>query len=120
VNQNRFDEPPPGFAQNYDGNPAVLQILLIADVLVRSNKNLELALGPAQEVSVFDSAPATLLHRTALMAWEEFVHRPGNTLVQQDLHAVAGVNKADSDRSKTRRAISFVTEGKHSKNSSNE
>jgi len=50
--------------------------------------------------------------RVSTMGGEEFV--------QQDLHAAAGVTKADSERSKTRHAIFLVTEGKHSKNCSSE
>ncbi len=50
------------------------------------------------------------------MGGEKFVHRPGNALVQQDPHAAVGISNAVSDRSRMRRAISPVTEGKHSRN----
>jgi|GEM_PF-2469883 len=46
-----------------------------------------------------------------------FVHRPRHTLIQEDVHAAA-VSNADSDWSRMRRAVSRVTEGKHSRNSS--
>jgi hypothetical protein len=36
MGQQRFDEPPLSFAQYYDGYFAVLQILLTADIFVRS------------------------------------------------------------------------------------
>ena len=101
-----------------DRNPKTSEILLVTDVLVRGNEDFESAFGQPQQLAIFDAAPPARLGRSAFMANEKFVHRPGNALVQQDFHA--GISNADSDRSKIRRAISLVTEGKHSKNSSSE
>lgn len=96
------------------------QVLLIAQVLVRSNEKFELAFRPTKQFAILDSAPTTFLGRRTLVAREEFVHRPGNALIQQDSHAAVGISNAVSDRSRMRRAISFVTEGKHSRNCSSE
>jgi hypothetical protein len=96
------------------------QVLLIAHVLVRSNEKLELAFRPTKQFSMLDSAPTTFLGRSTLVTGEEFVHRSGNALVQQDSHAAVGISSAVSERSKMWRAISHVTEGKHSRNSSSE
>ncbi len=99
-----------------NGYAKTSQVLLIAHVLVRSNEKLELAFRPTKQFSILDSAPTTFLGRSTLVAREEFVHRPGNALVQQDSHAAVGISSAVSDRSRMRRAISHVTEGKHSRN----
>jgi hypothetical protein len=92
--------------------------LQITDVLVRGNEELESAFGLPQQLAIFDASPPTPLRGSIFMADKEFVHRPWNALIQQDFHA--GISNVDSDRSKIRRAISLVTEGKHSKNSSSE
>lgn len=60
-------------------------------------------------------APAALLRRRAFVPNEKFVHRPRDTFVEQNLHAVAGVSRADSEHSKTPHAIPRVTDGKYSK-----
>ena len=101
-----------------DPNPKASEILLISDILVRGNEDLEFAFRQPQQLTIFDASPPTSLRGSAFMTDKEFVHRPWNALIQQDLHA--GISNADSDRSKIRRAISLVTEGKHSKNSSSE
>jgi len=103
-----------------DGNAKTSQVLLIAHVLVRSNEKLELAFRPTKQFSILDSAPTAFLGGSTLVAREEFVHRPGNALVQQDSHAAVGISSAVSDRSRMWRAISLVTEGKHSRNCSSE
>ena len=116
--RSRFDSAQVIGGEFEDRNPKASEILLVSDVLVRGNEDFEFAFSQAQQLAIFDAAPSALLGRSAFMADEESVHRPGNALVQQDFHA--GINNADSDRSKIRRAISLVTEGKHSKNSSSE
>ena len=47
---------------------------------------------------------------------KKYMHRPRHALVQQDSHAA---RRADSDRANIRQAISRVTDGKQSRNSSN-
>src|SRR5213596_1239725 len=65
-----------------------------------------------------ESAPANPLWGLALVAGQDSAHRPRDALVQQDFHALAGASSAASERSRTRRAMSRVTEGKHSRKSS--
>jgi hypothetical protein len=62
-----------------------------------------------------NAAPATFLGGRAFVADQRLVHRPRHTLVQQNPHALSS---ADSQSSKRRPAISRVTDGKQSSNSS--
>ena len=101
-----------------DGDAPAREVLLIADVLVGGDEQVELGFGQAQQVAVLDAAPASLLGRRSFMAGEQLVHRPGDALVQKDSHAAAGESSARSERSRMRQAISRVTLGKHSRNSS--
>jgi len=73
-----------------------------------------------EEAAIFDAAPAVLLGSGTVVAGQQPVHRPRHTLIPQDSHAATGSSKASSERSKIRRAISRVTDGKHSRNSSSE
>ncbi|MST94004.1 MAG: hypothetical protein EXS33_01800 [Pedosphaera sp.] len=82
-------------------NLAARQILLVADVLIRSDEKREFALSQSQPVAVFETAPASTLRRGTFVTDEEFVHGPGNTFIKQDVHA-AGASSADSDRSRRR------------------
>src|SRR5438874_9745470 len=89
------------------------KILLVAEVLIGRNKNVEFTFSFPKEVAVFESTPTALLCSGAFVVSKEFAHRPGNTFIQQNLHAETAARRADSDRSSTWRAISLVTEGKH-------
>ena len=94
------------------------EILLIAHVLIRRDEYVEFSFCTTKEVSILEASPAAPLRRLASMSGEELVHGPWNALVQKDFHDIAGANSANSDVSKTRRANSRVTDGKHSRNSS--
>jgi hypothetical protein len=72
--------------------------------------------GSAQQLPICDSTPTPVLRSYALVARKNLIQRPGHALVQKNLHA--GASRALSERSKTRQAISRVTDGKHSRNSS--
>lgn len=96
------------------------EVLLVAKVLVRCDKQVEFGLGQPQKLAVLDAAPATFLGRRAGVSGEQFVQGPGHTLVQQNVHAASSASSVDSDRSKTRHAISRETVGKQSRNSSSE
>lgn len=100
-----------------DCNPATEEVLLITDILVGSDEQIELDFGLPEQIAVLDSSPALFLRSSAIMAGKKPAHRPRHALVQQDLHAAAA-SSADSERSRTWQAISRVTEGKHSMNSS--
>src|ERR1017187_7000633 len=100
-----------------DRDAATGEILLVTNVLIRRNKEFKLASGPLQQLPVLDAAPSVLLDSAALVTRKHLMHRPWHALVQQDSHAVS---RADSDRSNIRQAISRVTDGKQSINSSNE
>lgn len=91
------------------------EILLVANVLVGRDKEIAFALDQPEELTVFDAAPPTLLRSGAIVANENLVHRPGHTLVEEDIHVATS---DASERSRRRQAISRVTEGKHSMNSS--
>ena len=54
----------------------------------------------------------------AFVTGQQLAHRPRHALVQQDVHVGVGASKADSERSRSLQAISRVTDGKHSRNSS--
>jgi hypothetical protein len=92
---------------------------LISNVLIRGDKKLKTFFGEAEQLSICNAAPATLLRCFAFVFNEQHVDGPGDALVQKNSHTV-GDSKADSDRSKTRQAITRVTDGKHSRNSSSE
>ena len=98
-----------------DRNPTVRKILLVADVLVRGDEEVELAFSQTEQLTIFYAAPSALLRGGAFVTGQEFVHRPRNALVEKDVHVTD--NEA-SERSRRRQAISRVTEGKHSRNSS--
>ena len=99
-------------------NAATGEVLLVTDVLIGRNEQVEAAFGQAQQVAILDASLAAFLGVDGIMANEEIVHWPRHALVQQDSHAGVGASKAVSDRSKTLQAISRVTNGKHSRNSS--
>jgi len=98
-----------------DGDFATGEILLVAQILVRRDKQVIVFFGQAQQVPVFESAPAAPLRTGANMFREVPGQRPRNALVENDLHAA---NSAASDISSTWQAISRVTDGKHSRNCS--
>jgi hypothetical protein len=95
-----------------------LKVLLVTQILVRRDEQVELALGQPEQVAVPDAAPTALLRRRALATRKKSVHRPWYAFIQQNSHAAEERSSADSELSRTRRAISRVTDGKHSRNSS--
>ena len=92
------------------------QILLIPEVLIGRDEQIELTLRQPNQISILHPTPPSLLGGGALVASEQTAHRPRNTLIQKDPHAF---RRADSDRSRSWQAIWRVTDGKHSRNSSN-
>lgn len=92
------------------------QIVLIPEVLIRRYEQIELTLRQPNQISVLHPTPPSLLGGGAFVASEQTAHRPRNALIQKDPHAV---RRADSDRSRSWQAIWRVTDGKHSRNSSN-
>lgn len=98
-----------------DGEAPTREILLISEVLIRSNEEIEFLLCQTDEVAVFDSAPAPPLRGGTVMSFQQLVHGPWHALVEQYLHATA--RRTDSDFSSRARAASRLTEGKHSTNS---
>jgi hypothetical protein len=86
-----------------DCGPSPLEILLVADILVASDEKVEFTVGFLNQIPIFDGMPTAFLGGGAIMAGEDFVHRPGDALVEQDPHAAE--NSADSERSKTSTAI---------------
>lgn len=99
-----------------NGDLPTLEVLLVANVLIAGDEEVEFCLRFLNQFSVFYSMPTAFLGGSASMTHENFVHRPWDALVQKDSHAVA--KRADSERSNTDTAISRVTVGKHSRNSS--
>ena len=96
----------------YRNFPA-LQVLLVTDALIASQKKIELGFRQFQELAVLDSSP-TFLHgiRTGV-PHQMFAQWPGGALVEQDPHAAVRIS---SERSKTLQTMALVTEGKHSTN----
>ena len=84
--------------------------------LIRRDEQIELTLRQPNQISVLHPTPPSLLGGGAFVASEQTAHRPRNALIQKDPHAV---RRADSDRSRSWQAIWRVTDGKHSRNSSN-
>ena len=99
-----------------NGDSPTLEVLLVANVLISGDEEIEFCLRFLNQFSVFYSMPTAFLGGSASMTDENFVHRPWDALVEEDFHAAA--KSADSERSKTSTAISRVTVGKHSRNSS--
>jgi hypothetical protein len=99
-----------------DGDPPISEVLLVADILIAGDEQVEFQLRLSNQVSILDRVPTALLGGGARVPEQQLVHRPRDALVQKDSHAVA--NRADSERSNTPTAISRVTVGKHSRNSS--
>jgi hypothetical protein len=91
---------------------------LILDILVRGYEEVEFPFGKAKQIAIGNTAPPSPLRRLTLMIRKEFMQRPRDTFVEEDFQAAVGETNAASDRSRTRRAISRVTDGKHSRNSS--
>lgn len=91
---------------------------MVADVLVGGEEQVKLRFGEAEQLPILDSAPPAPRHRHAFVTDKQLVDRPGDAFIQQDSHAEAGVSNATSEHSRTRQAISRVTDGKHSRNSS--
>lgn len=101
-----------------DGDPPRLQILLIAEVLIRCHEYIEVLFRQSNKVSVLDSRPSHAAGGVALMPDQHPAERPRHTLIQEDSHEA--VSSAASLLSRTRHASSRGTEGKHSMNSSRE
>jgi hypothetical protein len=80
--------------------------LLVTHVLIRRNEDVKLRFRATKQLTVFDAAPTALLNRYAIVANENFVNRPRDAFMQQNPHWAAGERSANSERSKTRRAIS--------------
>lgn len=94
------------------------EILLIRKILVGREKEVEFGFGRCEESPVSLSGPPPLPDGRACVAAKSVVDRPRNALVEQDPHAGGTDNSAARDVSRTRRASSRETEGKHSRNSS--
>ena len=87
------------------------------NVLIGRNEKIELAAANCISAPFLITLPAAFLNAGTLMCGEQMPHGPRDALVQQDSHT--GASSIASERSKTRRAISRLTDGKHSRNSSN-
>ena len=91
------------------------KVLLVTDVLVGGDEQVELSFGERSR-SPFLMPPQPRFW-AIVQSWPtSSLCGPWHALVQQDSHADAGASRADSERSRTRRAISRVTDGKHSRN----
>ena len=101
-----------------DRNPPATEVLLITDTLIGGDEQIELPFRQAQEFAVCDAFPTAIAYRYALVAGKAITHWYWQAFVQQDSHSYDLDSKAVSDRSKTRRAISRVTDGKQERNSS--
>lgn len=91
------------------------QVLLVAQILVRGDEEIVFLFGQTQKVAVFKPAPTATLRTRANVADKVFGQRPRDTLVEDNPHAA---RSAASESSRTWQAISLVTDGKHSRNSS--
>jgi len=101
-----------------DRNPTSTKVLLVTDTLIGSNEKVEPAFCQTEEFAVLDAFPTTIAYRYTFVAGKNVAHWYGQAFVQQDSHPYDLDNKAISDRSKTRQAISRVTDGKQARNSS--
>src|SRR5881394_2659869 len=99
-----------------NGNARPEEILLVANVLIGGDKEIELVNSQRQQCAVLCSSPPSSLNAGAIVSAEEMAHGPRDSFVQSDPHA--GASSTASERSRTRHAISRVTDGKHSRNSS--
>ena len=93
------------------------KILLITKILIRGDKEIEFSFGKFQEGSVLDSVPPQFVRAAAAIPDQKPRQWPGHAFVQENPHAA---RSAASEHSSTLRAISLVTDGKHSVNSSSE
>jgi len=98
-----------------NSNVSMRQILLVAKVLVGSDKHTVFILRDPEQVAILETSPPAALRTSASVSTKMFGQRPRNALVENDPHAAS---RAASERSKTRHAMSLVTDGKHSMNSS--
>jgi hypothetical protein len=93
----------------------VRQVLLVAKVLVGCHKEIVFLFSKSEQITILETSPSTALRTGACMAVKMLGQWPWNTLVENDPHAAS---RAASERSRTLHAMSLVTDGKHSRNSS--
>ena len=94
------------------------EVLLITDILIGRDKKVEMSFCQPQEFTVLDAFPTAIARGNALVFIKDVAHWYWKTFVQQDSHPYDLDNNAVSDLSNTRQAISRVTDGKQTRNSS--
>src|SRR5712691_3996308 len=62
------------------------EVLLVVNVLIRSNEQIKLGFGSLQQIAVLDSGPPLDLHSRAVMTAKQSMHRPWHALIQQNFH----------------------------------
>ena len=70
-------------------DPSALEVLLVANVLITGDEQVEFGLRLLNQLAVFYRMPTAFLGSGACMPNDEFVHRPGDALVEEDFHAAA-------------------------------
>ena len=91
---------------------------VVNDILVGGNEEIEICLSPLQQLTVSNTTPALGLDGGTDVVSKQVPHWPRNTLIKKNSHAAE--SKACSERSSTLQTDSRVSEGKHSRISSNE
>ena len=60
----------------------VAEVLLVADVPVGGDKDIKQTFGKAEKFAILNASPSARTRGAALVAYKDFVHRPGCTLIK--------------------------------------
>ena len=77
---------PRSFVETSMIGPMATEVLLVADTLVRSEKEIEVIFSQPEQLTILDAAPAAILYHLACVTGKYAVHRGRHTFIQKDPH----------------------------------